>query len=58
MVSSIVVSPSQRWIWYRSTWSVPSRRSEASTAARMCLRDSPRSLGPGPIGKKTLVAST
>jgi len=37
---------------------VPSRRSEASIAASTCLRPRPLSLGPGPIGKKTLVAST
>src|SRR5579859_1413698 len=39
-------------------WSVPSRRRLASTPARMCLRDSPRSLGPAPVAPKTLVAIT
>ena len=37
---------------------MPSRFSEASIASMMCLRDRPRAFGPGPIGLKTLVATT
>ena len=36
----------------------PSRRSDASIAERMCLRESPPPFGPGVIGMKTLVAIT
>lgn len=32
--------------------------SDASMLASTCLRDSPRSLGPGPVGKYSLVART
>src|SRR5215203_6397449 len=31
-VSSCGISSDGRWIWYRSMWSVPSRRSESSQA--------------------------
>jgi hypothetical protein len=37
---------SQRWIWYRSTYSVPSRCKLWSTSLRIALRDSPAPFGP------------
>src|ERR1019366_3392446 len=38
-------------------WSVCTRRREASTAARMCLRELPASKRAGPVGAKHLVAT-
>ena len=37
---------------------MPSRRSDASIASMRCLRDSPRSFGPFPIGQNAFVAMT
>jgi hypothetical protein len=37
---------------------MPRRRSEASMAERMCLRDRPPPFSPGVTGMKTLVAIT
>src|SRR4029450_10614060 len=45
-------------IWYRSMWSVCSRRSESSQARRMLTADSRLWLGQSPIEPNTLVAST
>src|ERR1039457_3914763 len=38
-------------------WSVCRRRRDASTAARMCLRELPASKGAGPVGAKHFVAT-
>src|SRR5918996_506292 len=56
--SSQGVSRSTWCIWYRSMWSVCSRRSDPSQARRMFSADSLFSLGQSPIDPKTLVAST
>ena len=48
-ISSQGVSRSTWCIWYRSMWSVCSRRSEASQARRMFSADSLFSLGQSPI---------
>ena len=52
------VFTSQKCSWYRSTWSVCRRRSEASMARMMFWRELPASHGDGPVGAKHLVAST
>jgi hypothetical protein len=52
------VPGSSRWIWYRSTYSVPSRRRLWSISVMIALRDNPFPLGPGRIGWRTLVAIT
>ena len=44
-VSSIGVSGSNAWSWYRSTASTPSRRSDASSARVRCRADSPLLFG-------------
>src|ERR687891_953878 len=56
--SSQGVSRSTWCIWYRSMWSVCSRRSDPSQARRMLSADSLFSLGQSPIDPNTLVAST
>jgi hypothetical protein len=57
-VSSIGTSGSQRWIWYRSTKSVPRRFRLASISAKIALRDRPMPLGPLRMRWLTLVAIT
>ncbi len=57
-VSSMSVSNSGRWIWYRSIQSVFSRRSEFSTSLTIQRRVLPNSFGSSPILPWTLVAST
>src|SRR5947207_10326027 len=57
-VSSMSVSASGRWIWYRSIQSVFSRRSEFSTSRTIQRRELPNSFGSSPIVPCTLVAST
>ena len=49
---------SQRWIWYRSTKSVPRRFRLASISAKMAFLDRPMPLGPLRIRWLTLVAIT
>src|SRR5262245_11545472 len=50
--------PSHSCTWYRSMWSVPRRRRLASQPDTTWCRDSPASFGPGPIGIRTLVATS
>jgi hypothetical protein len=57
-VSSIGTLESQRWIWYRSTKSVPRRFRLASISAKMAFLDRPMPLGPLRIRWLTLVAIT
>ena len=57
-VSSIGTVGSQRWIWYRSTKSVPRRFRLASIAAKIAFLDRPAPFGPLCIRPLTLVAST
>jgi hypothetical protein len=58
IVSSTGVSVSKRCTWYRSTYSSPSRLSEASIDASTCLRESPRPFGSALVGEYTFVATT
>ena len=67
-VSSSGTCGSTRWSWYRSTWSVPSRRRLPSIDDRTCSgrpsRPAPGELLPGlatsteSVSRPTLVAST
>ena len=57
-VSSTSVSVRGRWTWYRSIQSVPSRRSESSTARMIQRRELPCRLGSSPIAPWNLVART
>src|SRR4051812_41060395 len=57
-VSSTSVSGLGRCTWYRSMWSVPSRRREFSTSRMIHRREPPRELGSSLIGMKNLVART
>ena len=56
-VSTMGVFASQLCTWYKSMWSVPSRRRESSTARMMFWRELPMSQGFLPVGKKHLVAT-
>src|SRR6266853_1784256 len=48
IVSSIGVTKSLPWIWYRSIWSVCKRRRLASIPSIMWPREAPTSFRPGP----------
>ncbi len=57
-ISSHGVLRSTWCIWYRSMWSVPSRRSDSSQALRILKADRKRSLGHSPLPPYSFVAST